>query len=214
MEDRLNMKVKICGITNREAAMAAVDAGADFIGFVFADSKRKVSPSQAKEMAETIPRTVKKVGVFVNESLETMNKISTLVGLDYIQLHGDETAQLAAAVNRPIIKALSIQNHVETEHYPCDYFLLDSPAGAYRGGNGVSFDWSLIQSHPIKKEKLILAGGLNGQNVKEAIFTVKPAIVDVSSGVETDGEKDPIKIKEFVEAAKLAFKNLKESDDR
>ncbi|GIN88290.1 N-(5'-phosphoribosyl)anthranilate isomerase [Heyndrickxia sporothermodurans] len=203
--------IKICGIKNFQAAQAAVESGADMIGFVFAESKRKVSPILAKQIVESVPVKVKKVGVFVDESLDTVTEISDFVGLDYIQLHGDETKEFAEVLNRPIIKAWSIQDKKGVEHFPCDFYLIDSPRGKYNGGNGIAFDWTLVKDLPIDNRKLILAGGLNEKNVIEAIVTVKPAIIDVSSGVETNGEKDPLKIKAFVKAAKQGFEKLKES---
>ncbi|KYD11372.1 MULTISPECIES: phosphoribosylanthranilate isomerase [Heyndrickxia] len=205
------MKVKICGITTMETARVAVDAGADFLGFVFADSRRKISPIDAKQIADQVPREVKKVGVFVNESPETINEICQFVGLDFIQLHGDETPEIASSLNRPIIKAWSIQDKINPTTFPCDYYLIDSPKGAYRGGNGIAFDWTLLHHLPIQKEKLILAGGLNVENVAAAIQSVHPAIIDVSSGVETNGQKDPIKINAFIKTAKQAVQTLKES---
>ncbi|QQZ08566.1 phosphoribosylanthranilate isomerase [Heyndrickxia vini] len=208
------MKVKICGITNMESARVAVDAGADFLGFVFAESRRKISPAVAKQIADQVPTHVKKVGVFVNESPEIINEISQYVGLDFIQLHGDETPEIASSLNRPIIKAWSIQDKIDPTTFSCKYYLIDSPKGAYRGGNGIAFDWSLLQNLPIQKEKLILAGGLNAENVASAIHSVHPAIIDVSSGVETNGQKDPIKIDAFVKIAKQAFQTLKESVER
>ncbi|MGE8207604.1 phosphoribosylanthranilate isomerase [Heyndrickxia sp. NPDC080065] len=207
------MKVKICGIKSVEAAMAAVDGGADLIGFVFAESRRRISPTHAKQIADEIPNYVKKVGVFVNETYENIIEISNIVGLDYIQLHGDESPEFAKSLSRPVIKAWSILQKIEP-NFPCDYHLIDSPPGGrYRGGTGDTFDWTLIDSLPINKNELILAGGLNEKNVKEAIYRVQPAVIDVSSGVETNEEKDPEKMKAFVKAAKQAFQILKGSEE-
>ena len=206
------MQVKICGIKSLDAAMSAVEAGADLIGFVFADSKRRISPSQAKQIADHIPSAVKKVGVFVNEDAEKMNEIAEYVGLDFIQLHGDETPEDAMTLNRPIIKAFSIDGIFEIESFPCDYYLIDSPSGRYRGGTGLPFNWEKLHHTPLNKDQLILAGGLNEENVAEAIAIVKPALLDVSSGVETNGEKDPEKMRSFVKEAKRAFQQLKESE--
>ncbi|MFC4559498.1 phosphoribosylanthranilate isomerase [Virgibacillus kekensis] len=198
------MLVKICGITTKEAAREAVTAGADFIGFVFARSKRKIDPEDVRQIVSTLPPSVKKVGVFVNESRDKIVQIADQAGLDYIQLHGDEPADFAESLPYPVIKAFSIE---KTEisainSYPCDYYLIDSPAGKYRGGNGTTFDWTLLKESRIDREKVILAGGLNPQNIHEAITTARPAGVDVSSGVETDGYKDLLKIKQFITNAK------------
>ncbi|WP_138420133.1 phosphoribosylanthranilate isomerase [Aquibacillus sediminis] len=199
------MNVKICGITTKQAAIQAVEAGADFIGFVFADSKRKLDREQAKEIASVIPASVKKVGVFVNEDAETIKEIADTVGLDYIQLHGDESPAFCQQFAYPVIKAFQIKTAEDLEKvndYNCAYYLLDSPAGKYRGGNGEAFDWGLVKHlHPLE-EKIILAGGLHADNVQQAIAEVKPVGVDVSSGVETDGAKDGNKMVAFIEKAK------------
>ncbi|WP_077623567.1 phosphoribosylanthranilate isomerase [Sediminibacillus massiliensis] len=199
------MIVKICGIKNKQAAADAVQAGADFLGFVFASSKRRVTKEQAKEIAETLPRRVKKIGVFVNESPEVINDIAESVGLDYAQLHGDESPEEMEEIKVPVIKAFQINSKEDFEQiasYPCEYYLLDSPAGKYRGGNGEAFDWSLAEYMPEVNGKIFLAGGLKPGNVQQAITEVKPAGVDVSSGVETNGEKDRDKIDAFIRAAK------------
>lgn len=205
------MIIKICGITTMEGAKAASKAGADFIGFVFADSKRKIAPYKAKEIASTIPNNVKKVGVFVNESLTNILQIAKEVDLDIIQLHGDEPAAFCKQIPLPTIKAFGIQcqeDIVGLSSYDCDYYLVDSPTGRYRGGNGTTFDWSLMKDHGIAREQLMLAGGLHAENIEIAISIVKPAAIDVSSGVETNGKKDPDKIKAFIHKAKQAYKLL------
>jgi len=198
------MLVKICGITTEEAARHACKSGADFIGFVFAASKRKISPENAARIAATLPPKVKKVGVFVNETRENILNIAGKVDLDVIQLHGDEPAELAARLPYPVIKAFSIQKE-ETgfiPSYPCDYYLLDSPASAYRGGNGVTFNWNLVKETKIQPDKVMIAGGLSKENVQEAIAITNAAGVDVSSGVETNGEKDLEKMEQFITKAK------------
>ncbi|WP_176467189.1 phosphoribosylanthranilate isomerase [Terribacillus saccharophilus] len=199
------MIVKICGIQSVETGRIAVEAGADMIGFVFADSRRKVSPEQAARIGKELPAQVKKVGVFVNEPIESLLNIAETAGLDYIQLHGDETPGYVKAIRKPVIKAFSVTSEDDLKQltdYQCEYYLLDSPAEAYRGGNGTVFDWSLANSETIPREKLILAGGLHSGNVQQAIGEVSPVGVDVSSGVETERQKDPIKIKQFITAAK------------
>ncbi|WP_186575955.1 phosphoribosylanthranilate isomerase [Aquibacillus kalidii] len=203
------MQVKICGITSVEAAKQAVASGADYIGFVFAKSKRKIDKDKAAEIASHIPTTIKKVGVFVNEELETIRDIASTVGLDYVQLHGDESPAFCKQIGYPIIKAFQIKEKGDLEkltEYSCDYFLLDSPAGKYRGGNGEAFDWSLAKGLTDLKGKVILAGGLHVGNVRQAIAEVGPVGIDVSSGVETDGIKDLQKIAAFIEEAKQVEK--------
>ncbi|MEW9501783.1 phosphoribosylanthranilate isomerase [Jeotgalibacillus marinus] len=198
------MKVKICGLQQEEHVRESVSSGADFIGFVFAPSKRNVSIEQAQKLVAMLPSTVKSVGVFVNPTKEELEETIQQVGLDIVQLHGDETAEFCASISKPVIKAFSI-NSVEdfdqTNDYPVDYHLVDAPGSTYRGGSGHTFDWSLIQNQQ-KKTSLILAGGLSVENITQAIKTVKPYAVDVSSGVETDGVKDGQKIQEFIQRAK------------
>lgn len=198
------MLVKVCGITTLDSAQAAADASADFIGFVFAPSTRQIDPLKAKEIAETLPLSIKKVGVFVNESIINIESISRLVGLDYIQLHGDETTEFANELSLPIIKALNVNNSLisNLHHFPADYFIIDSPGKKFRGGSGEVFDWNQLTDLNIDLSKVFLAGGLNEKNVKSAIKTVNPIGVDVSSGVETDGKKDITKIKQFLKQAK------------
>lgn len=198
------MLVKICGIQTEEAAKVATNQQANMIGFVFTPSKRRISPKRAAAIAKNIPTSVKKVGVFVNESLNNIKFIAKHVGLDMIQLHGDESANFAREIPYPVIKAFSIDeiNRNTVSKYPCDYYLIDSPPTKYRGGSGKTFRWERINDLNIDKSKLIIAGGLSIDNVEVAVKTAAPAGVDVSSGVETDGVKDLAKIKQFIEVAK------------
>lgn len=198
------MLVKICGIQTKEAAKVATEQQANMIGFVFTPSKRRITPNKAAVIANEVPPSVKKVGVFVNESLSNIKFIARHVGLDIIQLHGDEPVSFAKEVPYPIIKAFSIDqvNNDTVNQYPCDYYLIDSPPSTYRGGSGKTFQWERINELKIDKSKLIIAGGLSIDNVEQAIKTAIPAGVDVSSGVETDGIKDLTKIKQFIELAK------------
>lgn len=198
------MIVKICGITTKETAHVVAANGADWIGFVFAPSKRQITVEHAKEIVATLPASIKKVGVFVNESLENMIEIAQTVPLDIIQLHGDEPKEIAEALPYPVIRACTLEqiNTTVMKDYPCDYVLIDSPGTAFRGGSGIPFDWSQMEQLEIAREKLILAGGLSPENIKQAIQTVQPTGVDVSSGVETDEKKDHEKIKRFLLQAK------------
>lgn len=198
-------KVKICGLKEIEHVQAAVSAGVDFIGLMFAPSKRRITVEQAVELAQAIPSNVKKVGVFVNEDPETIRKIAVQVGLDYIQYHGDETAELIQQIGLPAIKAFSIRSEedvVRAASYDVDYYLFDAPGTDFRGGSGKSFDWLLLDEMNIPLNKVILAGGLTVDNVALAILLVEPFAVDVSSGVEIDGRKDSTAITNFIEAAK------------
>ncbi|MFE8695943.1 phosphoribosylanthranilate isomerase [Cytobacillus sp. FJAT-53684] len=195
------MKVKICGITDLETALASVEHGADALGFVFADSKRRITIDRAKEIIGVLPKDLLKIGVFVDEQREMIERIVDETGINVIQLHGNESPADCASFSIPVIKALSIESAndlLKVDEYECDYLLLDSPKGKYRGGNGVAFDWGLLADQKVEGKKVILAGGLTCENVGGAIQLVQPYMVDVSSGVETDGKKDKEKIKGFI----------------
>jgi len=198
------VNVKICGITDCNTAQFAVEAGADAIGFVFTESKRQISVSKAKEIIQTLPKHILKIGVFVNETKENLESIFEEVGLTHLQLHGDESPAFCQALRYPVIKAIRIESESDIDQsaeYHCDYILVDSPLGPYRGGNGTTFDWNLFNNKNIES-KLILAGGLTIDNVLLASEIVKPVMVDVSSGVETDGKKDKKKIEAFLKRVK------------
>lgn len=202
------MTVKICGISDIETALFAIEHGATAIGFVFAESKRKVTTKKAKEIISQLPREILKVGVFVNESKEEIEKIIRETGINAVQLHGDETPEFANSFSVPVIKAFGINNKEDLEKinaYSCQYILLDSPKGKYRGGNGTKFDWDILVDHDFKGKKVILAGGLHEANVETAIKKTSPFMIDVSSGVETDGKKDLHKIKSFLEVVKKSM---------
>lgn len=199
------MKVKICGLRNEQDALFAANNGADAIGFVFAESKREISPLAARKIISKLPEETKKVGVFVNPSKELIREIVETAGIDYVQLHGNETPEFCNSIPYPVIKAFSIQSEEDLQkihEYSCEYVLLDGPKGKYHGGNGISFDWSMLSTFDFKNKKVILAGGLNPENVKAAKANKSVTMVDVSSGVETDGEKDLTKIKNFLIAVK------------
>ena len=198
-------KVKICGLKEIEHVEAAVKAGADFIGFMFAPSKRRITVEEAAELAKVIPSTVKKVGVFVNEQNDVIRQIADQVGLDYIQYHGDETQEQIQEIGLPAIKVISIRGEEDVKRaatYNVDYYLFDAPGTDFRGGSGESFDWMLLDKVNIPMDKVILAGGLNEENVGLAIMLVEPFAVDVSSGVEVDGRKSSTAITNFIEIAK------------
>ncbi|WP_144517151.1 phosphoribosylanthranilate isomerase [Bacillus thuringiensis] len=204
------MKVKICGITDVETAISACEYGADALGFVFAESKRKITPKRAKEIIQELPANVLKIGVFVNESVEVIQKIADECGLTHVQLHGDEDNYQIRRLNIPSIKSLGVTSESDMKNaqgYETDYILFDSPKEKFHGGNGKTFSWELL-GHMLKelRKKTILAGGLNALNIEEAIRTVRPYMVDVSSGVETEGKKDVEKIKQFIIKAKECSK--------
>ncbi|WP_071395233.1 phosphoribosylanthranilate isomerase [Bacillus tuaregi] len=198
------MKVKICGLQNIESAQCAVSSGADAIGFVFAESKRRITTTKAKQIISKLPTNVKKVGVFVNPSKEEIERIVSETGIDTVQLHGDESPEFCQSLSFPIIKAFSIETAEDLKHidaYSCDYILLDGPKGKYYGGNGTTFDWSILSEFDAKGKKVILAGGLNLKNVAAAMKT-NVYMLDVSSGVESDGQKDTAKIIRFLNLVK------------
>lgn len=194
-------KVKICGLMEKKHVAAAVEAGADAIGFVFAPSKRQITVEKAHELAKDIPASVLKIGVFVNPTKDELEKAYREVPLDFVQFHGNESPDFVHSTNYPSIKALSIRSEEDVERakqYNTDFYLFDAP----QAGSGITFDWQLMQGHEVPKENVILAGGLNPKNVAEAIGRVKPYMVDVSSGVERNGIKDEQLIHAFIQATK------------
>ena len=198
-------KVKICGLMELEHVKVAVQSGADAVGFVFAKSRRQVTVEQAKLLATIVPSGVLKIGVFVNETLEEVERIAREVPLDVIQLHGDENPEYVRRISLPTIKALSITTIKDVKNasqFDVDYFLFDAPGVEFRGGSGHSFDWTLLAKANISNDKVILAGGLTENNISEAIHIVKPFMVDVSSGVETEQQKDSVKIRTFIRTVK------------
>lgn len=189
----------------KEHVEIAVRAGADAIGFVFAPSKRKVTIEKAHGLAKHVPPGVLKIGVFVNPTKEELITAIQEVPLDYIQYHGQETPEFVLTSNLPSIKALSVHNEedvLQAKKYETDFYLFDAPGTDYQGGSGKVFDWQLMEVNNIPIEKIILAGGLTPNNVKDAIERVNPYMVDVSSGVERNGIKDKELIQSFIRAAK------------
>lgn len=205
--------VKICGIRTREHALIASESGADLIGCVFVPVRREVKSDVAAGIISAVRREAHRppaaVGLFVNESAGAINRIVEQVGLDLVQLSGEEPPELASGIGVPVIKAVRlavgtpldearrrISEHLE--HSAA--VLLDSQVDGHWGGTGVVGDWAaaarLAEEFPV-----VLAGGLNPENVAAAIEQVNPAVVDVSSGVETSGQKDPDKIRRFLGAA-------------
>jgi len=197
-------KIKICGIQTIEHAQCVSKAGANYIGFVFAKSKRQVTPDQAKKIIQTLPPTIEKVGVFVNTPLKEMEKIADYCGLDILQLHGDEKQESYQQSKYPIIKSISIKTsdkHIINPLANVQFLLFDTWHKNMRGGCGESFKWSLLKKQTITTP-YFLAGGLSIDNVKEAIRNTAPYAVDISSGVETNGLKDNNKIKQFIQTVK------------
>ncbi|WP_222429805.1 phosphoribosylanthranilate isomerase [Paenibacillus agilis] len=199
------VRVKICGLTTIEAALAAVDAGADSIGFVFTSSKREMTPENAKRIIQLLPPYVTTTGVFVNEELHIVNDIAAYCHLDLVQLHGQESPQYCEQVIRPVVKTISIRSEDDlsqidayTHENNVRAILLDTHVDGATGGTGQPFPWKFAVGAS-EKRAIILAGGLHVGNVARAIEQVRPYAVDVSSGVETEGVKDRYKMRKFVQ---------------
>lgn len=209
-------RVKICGIRDEAHALAAVEAGADFIGLVLAPGKRQVSPAQASEIADAVKKSsaaTKVVGVFVNAPVFQINEIADFCALDVIQLSGNESWEDCREIANPVIKAIRIGR--QSPEDICAELsaasrllarrrfvtLLDSEIEGKYGGTGESFNWNLAQE-VAKRFPVIIAGGLDPQNVAILIKRVSPWGVDVSTGVESNGLKDASKIRAFIEAVR------------
>lgn len=190
-------KVKICGLSTVEAVETAVLAGADYIGFVFAESKRQVSLEQARELAKLVTGKTKIVGVFVSPSLEDLEQAIGQVPLDIVQIHGMFDEALIPKISVPVIRAIQLSDQEAKVTSPADFLLFDAPVA----GSGRTFDWDLLKDQKIQQD-FFIAGGLTVDNVRQARETFQPYALDVSSGVETDGRKDIEKIKAFIEGAK------------
>jgi phosphoribosylanthranilate isomerase len=213
------VKVKICGITNWVDARRAVAEGADLLGFNFyAGSPRYVEPAKAKRIVSRLPKRISVVGVFVNESEQTMLEIAREVGLDTLQLHGDETPAMVARLKRsfPVIKAIRVKQSLavgQLQTYRASTaLLLDGFDTHQRGGTGRTFDWEIARRAK-KYGRVFLAGGLTPENVGEAIRAARPYAVDVCSGVEArPGKKDPARLKRLMGAAKNAQETARKSE--
>ncbi|MFQ5901912.1 MAG: phosphoribosylanthranilate isomerase [Thermodesulfobacteriota bacterium] len=202
------INVKICGVTNKEDALIACDAGAGAIGFVFYDkSPRYVSPSLAAEIIKVIPPFVTTVGVFVNQKKGYIKNICEETDVDLIQLHGDESPEFCSGIGKRVIKAFRVKNkgqniQDELARYRVSAYLLDTYQEGMPGGTGRVFNWDRAVEAK-RFGRIILSGGLNSDNVVNAIEKVRPYAVDVSSGVELKpGKKDAKKVREFICRAK------------
>ena len=206
-------KIKICGLTRTEDIEMVNEFLPDYIGFVFAKSRRQVSAEQAKELKNKLRPAIKAVGVFVNEKPENIAEIANQGIIDLIQIHGDEDAaycaQLRKLTQAPIVKVVRVEREDDfagIEEFDCDYYLFDTLSSKEYGGTGQAFDHSILHNKEIKKP-FFVAGGLNQDNVAAAIEATKPFGVDTSGGVETDGSKDVNKIKEFIKQGRIVGKN-------
>ncbi|MCK4908367.1 MAG: phosphoribosylanthranilate isomerase [Planctomycetes bacterium] len=197
--------VKICGLTNRQDALAAVDYGADMLGFVFTRSVRQISPAKAAEIIKVLPENIITVGVFVNEPAGQLEDIARRCHLSLAQLHGSETRQYTRKLSVPFIKAFRAADKGvlgTIADFCVETFILDAYDPGQAGGTGKRVDWQ-IAAKAAKLGRVILAGGLNPENVTEAIKTVNPYGVDISSGIEiSPGQKDHGKMRKFITEVK------------
>jgi phosphoribosylanthranilate isomerase len=218
--------IKICGIREPAHALAAAEAGADFVGLVFAESRRRVSVEQARTIVRALgePLTARPgrgaeriegllrqkrplvVGVFADADADTINRTAEAVGLDLVQLSGDEPWDICHKLSRPVVKAVKVKDGTSAAEIiaslrPGAIVLLDTHAEGALGGTGRPFDWS-VAAEVARRFPIVLAGGLTPENVAGAVRRVRPWAVDVSTGVETDGVKDVEKMRAFIAAVR------------
>jgi phosphoribosylanthranilate isomerase len=202
------VRIKICGITNLEDALLAAELGADALGFIFyPKSPRKVAPAEARAIIAKLPPLVATVGVFVDEDAAAVRELASRLGLDWVQLHGQEPPEYCRSLGRRVIKGFRIQDQhslssLAAYRGAAQALLLDTYQKGQIGGTGETFNWALAREAQ-KYGPIILAGGLKPDNVAQAIAAAQPQAVDVASGVETEpGKKDPEKLKRFFAAVR------------
>ncbi|AKL93954.1 N-(5'-phosphoribosyl)anthranilate isomerase TrpF [Clostridium aceticum] len=192
--------VKICGLTKKEDISYVNQLRPDYVGFVFAESKRKITKEKAKSLIQGLEKQIKTVGVFVNAPIKEVKEIAAYCDLDILQLHGEEDQAYINAFSQKVWKSFRIKNPddlSQLQQYDTEGYLLDTYVEGEYGGTGKTLDWTGIAPLP-QKRPIILAGGLTSENVEEAVKTLRPYAVDVSSGVERDGYKDYRKIEKFI----------------
>jgi phosphoribosylanthranilate isomerase len=207
-----DLTVKICGLRELEHARVAVDSGADLLGFNFASTRRYVAPDIVATITRDLPRSVPSIGLFLDEDPAIVRSIAEQCGLAFVQLCGDESLEYCRTLGIPVVKSLRVRgpeivDDVERYARVAAWCLLDAYQPNARGGTGTSFDWNIARDLS-SRYRIMVAGGLSSVNVAEAIRVARPFGVDVSSGVETDGRKDPAKIAEFIAAARHAATTL------
>jgi phosphoribosylanthranilate isomerase len=194
-------KIKICGLRRKVDIEYVNELKPDYAGFVFAQSRRRVETEEAKQLIAGLDKAIKTVGIFVDEDVNSARERAEFLRLDVLQFHGKETAEyIRKFMDYEVWKAIGVSSEEDLKNltlYPADSFLLDSKGKDSTGGSGICINWNILKA--LRSEKpVFLAGGLEPGNVVEAIKTVKPYGVDVSSGVESHGFKDFDKIKEFI----------------
>lgn len=199
--------VKICGLTHIEDTLAAIEMGADFLGFNFyPESSRFLPFERARRIFEEIPPNLPKVGIFVNEEYQNVIDLSYALGLDYLQFHGDESPEFCNQMGYPWYKAVRLFDEASLDlipQYGCEWILVDAAVHGQYGGTGKQANWNLAARVKNLGKKIILAGGLNPENVQVAIATVQPFMVDAAGGIEKRaGVKDLKKMEEFIQKAK------------
>jgi phosphoribosylanthranilate isomerase len=202
------VKVKICGLTNLNDTLDAIELGADYLGFNFyPDSPRFIPPEEALAIFQEIPSNIPKVGVFVNEQIDKVLELAVELGLDILQFHGDETPEELNVIGRPWYKAFRMKDEsvlAEIPKYQCEWILADAYSEKAYGGTGITAHWDLVHEAEKLDRKIILAGGLHPGNIAVAVATVNPFMVDVASGVEASpGSKDRMKVEMFIQRAKM-----------
>jgi len=214
------VRIKICGITNLEDALLAAALGADALGFIFhAQSPRYVAPDAARQIIAKLPPLVLTVGVFVNEEAQAVRDLAARVGLDWLQLHGQESPDYCRSLGHRVIKGFRLKDEASLADLgpyqgACQAFLLDTYKKGQIGGTGETFDWDLARQAR-RYGSIVLAGGLTPENVAQAIKVAQPQGVDVASGVEAaPGKKDPEKLRAFIAAVKEIepWRGLKRND--
>jgi phosphoribosylanthranilate isomerase len=210
-------RIKICGITNIDDALMSIDAGADALGFNFVPGTLRYlkNTKAAAKIIEQLPPFITTVGLFVNADPELIRAIADECHLDMLQLHGDESPQFCRALNRRILKAVRVKDESSVSHlsnYRVSGYLLDTYVKGALGGTGVAFDWRLAVNAK-QYGRIILAGGLDPDNVRSAVEQVRPYGVDVSSRVEASpGRKDPVKVEAFIRNVKEVDRAWKQSN--